>query len=97
MAGPGVLRCYTSSLHPWFLHDISISIGSGAGSWTRPYELNIADPLLLAVAFSSQGSQGPIGSQRIYSLVCHLGETVLGGGFKDFLFPSLLGEMIQFD
>ena len=22
---------------------------------------------------------------------------ILGGGFKDFLFPSLLGEMIQFD
>ena len=52
-------------------HDISHVVGSGAGSWTRPYELNIADPLLLAVAFSSQGSQGPIGSQRIYSLVCH--------------------------
>ena len=41
----------------------------GAGTWARPYELNIADPLLLGVA-QSQGSQGPIGTQMIYSLVC---------------------------
>jgi len=44
-------------------------LAQGAGTWARPYELNIADPLLLGVA-QSQGSQGPIGSQMIYSLVC---------------------------
>lgn len=44
-------------------------LAQGAGTWARPYELNIADPLLLGVA-QSQGSQGPIGTQMIYSLVC---------------------------
>eukprot|EP00435_Cladocopium_sp_Y103_P014591 s1492_g3.t1 len=46
-----------------------VLLAQGAGTWARPYELNIADPLLLGVA-QSQGSQGPIGSQMIYSLVC---------------------------
>ena len=31
-----------------------------------------------------------------YTLVNYLIDG-LGGGFKDFIFPSLLGEMIQFD
>ena len=44
-------------------------MAEGAGSWFRPYELNLSDPVLLGAA-QCQGLSGPVGSQSIFSLVC---------------------------
>eukprot|EP00913_Durusdinium_trenchii_P018763 g17631.t2 len=72
--GPGYLDLFDfrrsgMDWAPGNLKEEQILVAQGAGSWARPYELNVGDPLLLGVA-QSQGPRGPIGSHLIYSLVC---------------------------
>ena len=70
--------------------------------------LNCSNPLFGKCSYQSVGREGPtngaLGRLRDFNLsgmkkpeFFAPKKTNLGGGFKHFLFSTLLGEMIQFD